>query len=258
MHAILLDLDGVLYEGDKAITGAAEVFDWVNKNHIPHLFVTNTTSKPRTALVEKLSGFVIKTQTDQYITPPLAAIQLLSKKQIKHIAVFVPEVTLLGFSGFTLCENVKNTVDAIIIGDLANGWSFEKLNDAFLFLINNPDAILIALGMTRYWRTQDELQLDAGPFVKALEYASGRSAVVTGKPAKAFYQAAMNRLTDSEDIIMIGDDIHGDIEAAQQQGLTAVQVRTGKFTDSDLALGITPDVILNSVAELPQWWQQQN
>lgn len=257
MHAILFDLDGVLYEGDKVITGAAEVIDWVNKKHIPHLFLTNTTSKPRSALVDKLSGFGIETQVDQYLTPPLAAIEMLNKKQIKHIAAFVPDVTLLEFSGFTLCHDVDDEVEAVVIGDLARDWSFKKLNDAFLFLMNNPDALLIALGMTRFWRTQDGLQLDAGPFVKALEYATGREAVVTGKPAAAFYHAAMNRLSFDKDIFMIGDDIRGDIEAAQQVGLKTIQVRSGKFSESDLDMGIKPDVIFNTIADLPHWWQQQ-
>jgi ribonucleotide monophosphatase NagD (HAD superfamily) len=54
---------------------------------------------------------------------------------------------------------------------------------------------------------------------------------------------------------MIGDDIRGDIEASQQAGLKAIMVRTGKFSQQDLELGISPDVILDSVAQLPEWWQ---
>ena len=53
MSAILFDLDGVLYEGDRAIEGAAEAVNWFEKNDIPHLFLTNTTSKSRSELVCK-------------------------------------------------------------------------------------------------------------------------------------------------------------------------------------------------------------
>ena len=69
MSAVLFDLDGVLYEGDKAIDGAAEAVDWFVANNIPHLFLTNTTSKPRSALVEKLFGYGITTNEDEYLTP---------------------------------------------------------------------------------------------------------------------------------------------------------------------------------------------
>jgi ribonucleotide monophosphatase NagD (HAD superfamily) len=112
--------------------------------------------------------------------------------------------------------------------------------------------------MTRYWRAGDGLQLDAGPFVKALEYASGQAPVVTGKPAPDFYRAAIDLLgvdTDST-VYMIGDDIVGDIEAAQQVGLHGLLVRTGKFRETDLGSAITPDAILNSVADLPGWWSE--
>ena len=44
MRGILFDLDGVLYNGDEPIAGAAEAVEWVRGHQIPHLFVTNTTS----------------------------------------------------------------------------------------------------------------------------------------------------------------------------------------------------------------------
>jgi ribonucleotide monophosphatase NagD (HAD superfamily) len=80
--------------------------------------------------------------------------------------------------------------------------------------------------------------------------------LVLGKPALAFYQAATDILGQpAEHIVMIGDDIRGDIDGAQQAGLKAVLVRTGKFRDSDLELGIQPDAVLDSVVELPEWYQ---
>ncbi len=80
-------------------------------------------------------------------------------------------------------------------------------------------------------------------------------AIVTGKPAKEFFQAAKALLNNQKNIVMIGDDIRGDIDASQKAGLKAIQVRTGKFTEADLSLGIKPDAILDSVALLPDWWQ---
>jgi HAD superfamily hydrolase (TIGR01458 family) len=167
----------------------------------------------------------------------------------------VPTATKEEFSGFELFDDEDAEVDAVVIGDLGKQWTFEVMNQVFRILINNPTAKLIALGMTRYWRTDSGLQLDAGPMVKAFEYATGIDAVVTGKPAEAFFQAAVSMLGEADNILMIGDDIRGDIEASQQAGLEAILVRTGKFSETDLELGITPDVILGSIAELPEWWR---
>ena len=62
MKAILFDLDGVFYQADQVINNAPEVSHWVNEQAIPHLFVTNTSSKPRSELVKKLAGFGIETK----------------------------------------------------------------------------------------------------------------------------------------------------------------------------------------------------
>ena len=254
MSAILFDLDGVLYVGDRAIDGAAEAIGWFNKNDIPHLFLTNTTSKSRSELVEKLSAFGIETRIKDFLTPPVAATQWLQTNALNRIALFVPDSTRKEFSDFELVTGENSDVDAVVVGDLGTAWSFDIMNQVFRTMINHPRAKLVALGMTRYWRADAGLQLDVGPLIKAFEYATGNQATVTGKPAKAFFQAAINMLGNDENIMMIGDDIHGDIEASQQAGLKAIQVRTGKFSESDLELGIPPAVILAAIAELPQWW----
>ena len=81
------------------------------------------------------------------------------------------------------------------------------------------------------------------------------SAVVMGKPADAFFDAAVRKLQVSRaETVMIGDDIRSDIEGAQAAGLTGVLVRTGKFRDNDLEGGIHPDAVIDSVADLPRWW----
>lgn len=255
MSAILFDLDGVLYQGNSAIDGAADAVNWFDQNNIPHLFLTNTTSKSRQELVNKLAALGIETKQGDFLTPPVAARQWLHFNKINNIALFVPETTKEEFSDFNPVTGEENDVDAVVIGDLGEQWTFDIMNTVFRTLMNNPNAKLIALGMTRYWRADTGLQLDVGPMIKAFEYATGVEAVVTGKPAIDFFQAGISILGKKNNIVMIGDDIHGDIKASQQAGLKAILVRTGKFTEKDLDTGIRPDAILDSVASLPEWWQ---
>ena len=257
MSAILFDLDGVLYEAGKAIDGAAEVVDWFEQQRIPHLFLTNTTSRPRSALVEKLAGFGIHADEAAFLTPPLAAAHWLKQHVDGPVALFTPAATRTEFTGLPLCdENAETGAAAVVVGDLGEAWDFATLNRAFRLLISNPDAKLVALGMTRYWRADDGLRLDTAPFVKALQHASGRDIVVLGKPAKAFYETAIDMLGEpAADTLMIGDDIRGDIEGAQQAGLRAILVGTGKYRRGDLELGIIPDAFIDSIAALPHWWR---
>ena len=88
------------------------------------------------------------------------------------------------------------------------------MNQAFRFLMRRPETRLIALGMTRYWQSEDGLRLDAAPFVRALEYAADREALVVGKPAPAFFESALeNPGARAGNSLMIGDDIGSDIDA---------------------------------------------
>lgn len=127
------------------------------------------------------------------------------------------------------------------------------MNRAFRLLYHNPQAQLIALGMTRYWLASDGISLDVAPFVAALEHATGHKALVFGKPAPAFFQAATAKLgLPPEDVLMIGDDIDADVGGAQRSGLQGVLVRTGKFRPADLDGPVRPHFVLESIAELPR------
>ena len=255
MAAILFDLDGVLYENDQPIAGGSDTIDWFRDQNIPFRFLTNTTSRSRTALVEKLAGYGIACSAEEFLTPPLVARRWLEQRGARRIGLYVPEITATEFEGFDMVDDEETEVDAVVIGDLGAAWTFDTMNRIFRSLMNNPSATLIALGMTRYWRGAHGLQLDVGPMVKAIEYASGREPVVTGKPARDFYNSAVEQL-GCEQTVMIGDDIRGDVQAAKEAGLKGILVRTGKFTETDLETGIKPDAVLGSIAELPVWWQE--
>ena len=75
-----------------------------------------------------------------------------------------------------------------------------------------------------------------------------------GKPAPAFFESALALLgARAEQTLMIGDDIVGDVGAAQACGIRGIQVRTGKFRAADLEGDIHPDAVLDSFADLPGW-----
>jgi serine phosphatase RsbU (regulator of sigma subunit) len=91
--------------------------------------------------------------------------------------------------------------------------------------------------------------------VRALEYASGRTAVVLGKPDPAFYRTAVDALGIAPGrVVMVGDDVRADVEGAQRAGLAGVLVRTGKFSPRDLTGDVSPEGVLDSVADLPRWY----
>ncbi len=258
--ALLIDLDGVIYQSGRVIDGAVDTIEWIQQEGIPHLYVTNTTSRSRGALLQKFNTLGFDAEADEVMTPIVAATQWMQRKNMQRVALFVPEDACSDFAGFDAVSlDQEAEVDAVVIGDLGRAWSFDLLNQAFRYLMREPRPQLIALGMTRYWRAADGLQLDVAPFIKALEHAASCEARVMGKPAAEFFEASLGLLgCGAEDTLMIGDDIVGDIDAAQQCGIRGIQVRTGKFREADLDAGIRPYAVLDSVAELPGWWPSRS
>ena len=120
-------------------------------------------------------------------------------------------------------------------------------------------ADLLAMHTNTYWRTSAGLQLDSGPFIRALEIASGKRAIIVGKPERAFFEQALRLIdVEAQAALMVGDDIEYDVRGAQQAGLTGVLVCTGKHnTGSPLLEHIHPDAILPSIADLPALLEQQ-
>jgi phospholysine phosphohistidine inorganic pyrophosphate phosphatase len=256
LRGILFDLDGVLYNSEQLIDGAVRAVQWVQENRIPYLFVTNTTSRPRSALAEKLKSFGFSASEEEILTPAVAAAQWLRSHHAEKIALFVRAATRLEFADLPcLPDHAEAGASYVVLGDLGELWDYRTLNRAFRLLHNNPQALLIALGMTRYWLATEGISLDVAPFVAALEHATGRKALVLGKPAAPFFQAATEKLgLPARQILMIGDDINTDVGGAQAAGLKGALVKTGKFRPADLGGAVSPDAVLESVADLPKWW----
>lgn len=260
VRALLFDMDGVLYNDTAPIEGAREALAWVREQKIPHLFVTNTSSRSRQHLADKLVSFGITAAEQDVLCPPKAAGDWLRLNATRAyasgpVALFVPEKARAEFAGLELLPpDAEAGASYVVIGDLSHAWDFRTINRAFRLLHANPQSTLIALGMTRFWQTPDGLQLDVAPFVAALEHASGKQAMVFGKPAAPFFHAAAAQLGIApQDTLMIGDDIAVDVGGAQDAGMMGALVKTGKFRPSDLEGTVKPDAVLDSVASLPEF-----
>jgi phospholysine phosphohistidine inorganic pyrophosphate phosphatase len=257
--AFLFDLDGTLYTGPRAIPGAVDLLRALRQRSVPFHCVTNTTSRPRSGLVARMRGLGFEIEPEEIQTPLIAAGALAREQGAGVIAPFVAPETLEDLGGFTLTGGTAAAgsslhPDIVVVGDLGERWTFALMQQAFRYLLDG--ARLVALSRDRYWMAATGLTLDAGPFVAGLEYATGAAATVVGKPSSAFFHSAVRGLGLGEDtelqrVAMVGDDIHSDVEGAQQVGCQGWLVRTGKYREAMLReSGILPDRILDSVADL--------
>lgn len=245
---LLVDLDGVLYVGEQVIAGSIETVRKLKALDVPHCFVTNTTTHSRATLVQKLArlGFDIAPQC--VMTAPLAAKSYLEQKGWPPCKLLLADDVLADFQGF---EQSDTDAEVVVLGDIGSAWTYELLNQVFRLVMNG--ATLLALHKNKFWQTERGLMLDIGAFVTGLEYSTGKSAVVVGKPDPPFFQAAVEQLgLEPWDVAMVGDDIDSDVGGAQRCGLQGVLVRTGKYRrEYAEASTVRPDLVIDSFAALP-------
>ena len=228
VRGVLIDLSGVVYSGGALLPGAAEAIARLDASGVPYRFLTNTTSKPLRAILAQLESFGLSVRPEDVFTPAQAAVAWLSARgHAPHLLVH-PALE----EDFSACP--QDGPAAVVVGDAREHFTYARLNAAFRLLI--AGAPLVALAENRVFRDADgELSLDAGAFVKALEFSSGAQALVIGKPAQAFFAAAAESMgLELAAAAMIGDDAEADVAGALAAGAGwAVLVRTGKYRAGD-------------------------
>ena len=227
IRGVLLDLGGVVFVGDAALPGAVAAVERLRAAGIAVRGITNTTRQPRRLMLERLRRLGLSIAPDEVFMPAIAARAHLEARGVAPHLLVHPALEE-DFAGLPAAA-----AKAVVVGDAADGFTYAALNRAFRAL--DDGAGFLALARNRSFRDADGgLSLDAGPFVAALEYATGRRATVLGKPSPDFFAAALASLgCAAADAVMIGDDAESDIAGAQAVGIPGILVRTGKYRPGD-------------------------
>lgn len=251
IQGVLLDIDGVLHVSMSPLPGAATTLRWLGQKNYPFCCVTNTTTSARSTLARTLQAIGLPLEREQLVTAPVATANYIRQHYAgKRCWLLTKGDTVEDFADIEL---VNERADVVVIGGAEELLSYETMNKAFRMLMEGAD--LLAMHTNLYWKTSQGLQLDSGPYVYALEQATGKRATVLGKPNRAFFEQALLALgVPASAAVMVGDDLENDIRAAQQVGLQALLVTTGKHSPASPQLAyIHPDAILPSIADLPGW-----
>ena len=257
IRGVLLDIDGVVHVSMQAIKGAADTLQWLDQKGYRTCFVTNTTTMKRAALAQRLQQIGLPIKEDRLLTAPVATANYIRQHFAgKRCWVLTKGDTAADFAGIELVEPSAKDIGVVVIGGAEELLTYEAMNNAFRLVMNG--AALLAMHINMYWRTATGLQLDSGPYVRALEIATGKQAIVLGKPDRAFFEQALLTIdVPPQEAVMVGDDIENDIAGAQHAGMRGILVFTGKHkADSPLLQKIYPDAALQSIADLPGYLNQ--
>jgi len=235
---ILIDLDGVLRIDNKPAVGLQDFLDYLLRKQIPACILSNSTQLASKDVARFFLNKSINLNSIPVMTAVDATLSYVKEKYNSVSTYCSPSIKPL-FSEF----ETNSKPEAVVIGDIGDQWNYEIMNDIFLKV--NEGADIIAMQMNKYWKAPATgLCLDAGPFIKGIEFATGKKPVLIGKPSPLFFQSALKLIgrADDESFIMLGDDLAGDIKGAQDAGGKAILIYTGKTSPPLLKdCEVTPD-----------------
>ena len=247
ISALLIDLDGTVYSQGQGYPGASFAIDFLRRRKIPFRFITNTTGMSRGRLVKRLAGMGIEsTPADIFIAPQAAA--LYCRKQ-GYRRVWLATRDEAVFEEFDGLELTQENPQAVVLADFRDDFSYARMNALFGAVLAGAE--LVAMQKGRYWLTEEYgPTLDLGPYVAALEYATAKQAIVVGKPARLFFDLALEGWSlPRAQIAVVGDSVENDLRWAEAAGLQSIMVRTGIY-DAEAA-GISADWTIDSLADMP-------
>lgn len=225
IRGVCLDVAGVLTDNGRLLPGAREAIADLDAAGLPWRLLTNTSRRPPAELRAELQALGLPMQANSLYAASQVVADLVRTRALSPLLIVHPAIR-------HLFPVITRDLDAVVLCDAGEGFDYRTLDQAFALLMRG--APLLAVGRNRHFQGRERLELDAGPFVRALEEAAGISAEVIGKPGRAMFDLACASLgLRTDQVAMIGDDRVADVDGAEAAGLQGWLVRTGKWRSGD-------------------------
>jgi HAD superfamily hydrolase (TIGR01458 family) len=269
VRALVLDLDGVLVLRGELLPGAAQSLARLEEAGVPYAIGTNMSIVSRATLCRQIRRGGLDVPVERVMTAASAAAAYLRRHFDRQpLYVLAAPDAMTEFAGLRLLSHEEAAdpdarVAAVVVGDAGDDFTARNIQSAFTLL--RAGARFVAMHKNRWWITPEGILIDSGAYVAALEYGTQRRALVTGKPARAFFAEGVRLVSQlagrdipAHQVAMVGDDLWNDIRGAQKAGLVGVFVRSGKHGETELARaagergGRAPDAIALSIVDVAE------
>jgi glycerol-1-phosphatase len=232
---VMLDLDGVVYIGDAAVTGAPEHLARARAAGVHLAFITNNASRPPAAVVDRLAGLGIAAEVGDVVTSAQAAAHVLAEQYGPGAVVATLGATglveALQEAGLTPTGVTDDAAVALVSGygpdvpwkDLMT--AAVRIRDGLPWVASNADLTL---------PTKAGLAPGHGVLVDMLARFTGVAPVVAGKPQRPLLDETVRRVGGTRPL-MVGDRLDTDIEGAYHAQVDSLLVMTGVTGVAELA-----------------------
>ena len=245
----IIDMDGVIYHGNRLLPGVAQFLDWLRAREKKFLFLTNSSQSAPRELKQKLARLGITVDEDHFYTSALATAAFLASQHPGGSAYVIGEAGLtnaLYDAGFTL--NDVNP-DYVVVGE-SSRYDYENLTRAVRLVLKG--AKLIATNPDVTGPTDKGLVPATGALIAPIELCTGSKAYYIGKPNPLIMRHALSVLgCERHEAAIIGDRMDTDIIAGIESGIETVLVLSGVTTEADLSrFAYRPRLVLNGVGDI--------
>ncbi len=249
-NAFIIDMDGVIYHGNRLLRGAGEFVDWLRARNKRFLFLTNSSERSPAELSQKLARLGIEVGPEHFYTSALATAAFLASQRPRGSAYVIGEPGLINAlyeAGYTM-NNVNP--DYVVIGE-ARSYGLDTIETAVRLVL--AGARLIGTNPDLNGPGEGGLVPACGALVAPIELATGRKAYFVGKPNPLIMRHAMKRLeARREETAIVGDRMDTDIVAGVETDIETILVLSGVTHREDLTtFAYGPLHILEGVFEIP-------
>ena len=245
----IIDMDGVLYHGNKLLPGVKEFVKWLQEQRKRFVFLTNSSERTPKELKEKLSRMGIHVDTSVFYTSALATAMFLASQKPRGSAFIIGEAGLINALynvGYTM-NNVDP--DFVVMGETRT-YSYEKLEHAVNLILKG--AKLVGANPDLTGPTENGIAPATKALIAPIELSTGRNAYFVGKPNPLMMRNALKKINCTrEESIIIGDRMDTDIVAGIESEIDTCLVLSGitdRKTMSEFAY--QPRYILSGVNDI--------
>jgi 4-nitrophenyl phosphatase len=252
LRGMIIDMDGVLWQGDTPLPGLHEFFDVLQQRQIKFVLATNNNTETPEGFVKKARKMGLEIQPEQVVTAAIATVDYLRLNYPPGSRIFVVgEAALKGLiteAGFTLADTDVSAVVATMDRQL----TYDMLKQATLLIRAGAD--FIGPNPDTAYPTPEGLVPGGGAILAAVAASSGCQPLIMGKPESRIFQIAMERMQlGPEQTASLGDRLETDIAGGQRIGLKTILVLSGVSTIADLAGSpIKPTWVFTGIGELAE------